>query len=590
MSYNDSIVARPSGARQTCSETTESFVRFFSDSGGSLDKRCGLAEFAEMGVGMVAVAPIPEDAVLFSIPRHLLLSVRTSLLPELCRATDSAAAQSSGLTWDKDVGVGWLPLITTMMWERWRTSPEGRSAWEQRQQQQQQHSNGSQSRSQEWGPYFDVLPKTFDTPMFWSSDELEELRGTTVVDKIGKDEASKDYFDILLPYIRSRADIFFGSAKSQEAQEQMVKTFYSIEDFHLMGSRILSRSFHVKKPEAGQEGPVGDIMDDEGEADGNEDDEMDEDGQDKDDNDGEEAEEEEEEGAEAIEAVTIVPMADMLNARFGCDNARLFYKEDVLEMRATRNIEQNEQIWNTYGEPPSSDLLRRYGYVDLANVNDVVEVAVSHLVGACLDLEQISEERTRTKREAELMARAEWWASEGLDEVFALSYAFPPSSQPPHRPEPVDPSAKELKAAASAFSEEILVAARILCLSEENFERAKKKAKMPNARIEAEEQHGSNKTMGVAELLIRALEKRRQEYPTSIEEDEELLYGQQRSEVKDLRARNAIVVRLSEKRIIEDNIRVLRGAIELGRAAAADAKKRTTTSESNGRAGKKAKR
>lgn len=32
-----------------------------------------------------------------------------------------------------------------------------------------------------WGPYMRTLPTTFDTPMFWSAEELEELQGTSVV-------------------------------------------------------------------------------------------------------------------------------------------------------------------------------------------------------------------------------------------------------------------------------------------------------------------------------------------------------------------------------------------------------------------------
>lgn len=32
-----------------------------------------------------------------------------------------------------------------------------------------------------WGPYIRTLPTEFDTPMFWSTEELGELQGTTVV-------------------------------------------------------------------------------------------------------------------------------------------------------------------------------------------------------------------------------------------------------------------------------------------------------------------------------------------------------------------------------------------------------------------------
>lgn len=35
-----------------------------------------------------------------------------------------------------------------------------------------------------WGPYMRTLPTTFDTPMFWSADELKELRGTSVVGRL----------------------------------------------------------------------------------------------------------------------------------------------------------------------------------------------------------------------------------------------------------------------------------------------------------------------------------------------------------------------------------------------------------------------
>lgn len=42
--------------------------------------------------------------------------------------------------------------------------------------------DGRQGDAQtKWGPYIRTLPTAFDTPMFWSAEELEELQGTTVV-------------------------------------------------------------------------------------------------------------------------------------------------------------------------------------------------------------------------------------------------------------------------------------------------------------------------------------------------------------------------------------------------------------------------
>ena len=50
--------------------------------------------------------------------------------------------------------------------------------------------------------------------------------------------------------------------------------------------------------------------------------------------------------------------------------ARLFYEKASLSMVAVRPIKLGEQIWNTYGDPPNADLLRRYGHVDINPLNE----------------------------------------------------------------------------------------------------------------------------------------------------------------------------------------------------------------------------
>lgn len=74
-----------------------------------------------------------------------------------------------------------------------------------------------------------------------------------------------------------------------------LSTKYSLERYHINGSRILSRSFHVGpwKPEDAQEKESADDSDDESEKD-------------------------EEDPAD----VGMTPLADLLNARFGCNNVR----------------------------------------------------------------------------------------------------------------------------------------------------------------------------------------------------------------------------------------------------------------------------
>ena len=56
---------------------------------------------------------------------------------------------------------------------------------------------------------------------------------------------------------------------------------------------------------------------------------------------------------------------------------RCFYKREALEMRCTKPIQVGEQLLNTYGNPPNSDLLRRYGFVDEPNRGDLGTLHIS---------------------------------------------------------------------------------------------------------------------------------------------------------------------------------------------------------------------
>ena len=49
-------------------------------------------------------------------------------------------------------------------------------------------------------------------------------------------------------------------------------------------------------------------------------------------------------------------------------------------MRSIRTISKGEQIYNTYGNLPNSDLLRRYGYVIPSSRDDIVEIPCEMIV------------------------------------------------------------------------------------------------------------------------------------------------------------------------------------------------------------------
>ena len=89
-----------------------------------------------------------EGTVLFTIPRLILLSTRTSALPNLLGKEDWTLL-------DK----GWTGLILCMMYEE------------------------AQGEASRWCDYLRDLPTDFDTLIYWSEDELDMLQASTIRSK-----------------------------------------------------------------------------------------------------------------------------------------------------------------------------------------------------------------------------------------------------------------------------------------------------------------------------------------------------------------------------------------------------------------------
>lgn len=49
-------------------------------------------------------------------------------------------------------------------------------------------------------------------------------------------------------------------------------------------------------------------------------------------------------------------------------------------MRSIRPIIEGDQIYNTYGNLPNADLLRRYGYVISGSKDDLVEISSEMII------------------------------------------------------------------------------------------------------------------------------------------------------------------------------------------------------------------
>ncbi|KAH7876558.1 SET domain-containing protein [Lentinula edodes] len=491
----------------------EEFLSWFQSNGGRIDlDAVGFKYFpsTEGGRGAVALKNIEKDQTLFAIPRPLTLSTKTSLLPE----------KFGPRAWkEHKLDKGWSGLILCMMWE------------------------DAQTFNSKWRCYLATLPTAFDTPMFWSEKDLKELEGTSVVEKLGKEDAERDYHDKVFRAIQSRPDLF---------PPETLSNHYSLERYHVMGSRILSRSFGVERvdidggddgeemnPEADKS--IGSAMDvdEHDETTGVEDTSIQDDSPSEDGDEGEE---------DAID-ISMVPIADLLNARFGSENAKLFYEEKELKMVTTKRILAGEQIWNTYDDLPNSELLRRYGHVDIlplpgsgkGNPADVVEIRADLVLAT---FSQQSESTSSTER-------IDWWLEEGGDDTFVLGTDY-------------------------EVPEAMVSLTRLLYLSSDEWEKAQEKSKPPKPKLDSQ----------ALNLILVVLQKRIAQYPSTMKDDEEIL---KQEPGMPLNKYQAIFVRLGEKRILENTLQRL---VTAGKARGGGTHKRKSAPAFDGsnQSTKKAKR
>ncbi|KAK2616949.1 Ribosomal lysine N-methyltransferase 4 [Conoideocrella luteorostrata] len=288
------------------SETTAFLQWFKALPGATFSDAIDIVDLRSRGAGrgIVATRDIPADTTLFTLPRNAILNSETSGL----RKTLPALFTSNGDEDDQQALDSWSALILIMMYEFFL---------------------GDQSK---WKPYIDVLPATFDTPMFWSEEELSNLQASATVNKIGKANAEELFRTHLLPAIRNNPAVF---ASSEECSDNDL-----INLAHRMGSTIMAYAFDMENDEE------------------EEDDESDGWVEDR----------------EGKSMMGMVAMADILNADAEF-NAHVNHGNHELTVTALRDIKAGDEILNYYGPHPNSELLRRYGYVtDKHSRYDVVEI------------------------------------------------------------------------------------------------------------------------------------------------------------------------------------------------------------------------
>ncbi|KAI9741922.1 MAG: hypothetical protein M1834_000311 [Cirrosporium novae-zelandiae] len=419
--------------------TTSEFISWFTtECSAKLSPKVQLADLraSGRGRGVIATHPILQGEQILEIPRDAVLCAENSklctLLPDVFDGLDP-----------------WLSLTLVLIYEL---------------------LNKEQSR---WKSYIDILPIHLDNLVFWTEDELQELQGSHVKHRIGKDDANSMFMDRIAPIVRQHPSIFL--PPQQNAFENSIGKQNLLDLCHWAGSIISSYAFDLEKPDSNG------------------------------DND-EQGEEEDEDEAEEEVPKGMIPMADMLNADADRYNARLFANK-TWTMEATRAIEVNEEILNDFGEMPSSELLRKYGYVT-GNYSkyDVVEFAFEEHVKRALEGAIDLAPEKKASRISFLKKH------DILDEVYLLE------NNPDGNPK---------------FEDRLLYTIFTLVVSDGAFQRLQSGKKIPKVDNDA----------SVLDILMKLIRIRMDDYATSIEEDNQLLRGI----LDKSHLRFAIMVRLGEK-------------------------------------------
>lgn len=135
------------------------------------------------------------------------------------------SGQAEGEAEDQDGEIGaeapdqWLSLILVMMYEFLHQSTSF------------------------WRDYLQVLPDSFETPMFWSLEELSHLQASSLIEKIGKEQAEDIFRSRLLPVIRKYAEVFYPNGTASLSDQNLLSLA------HRMGSAIMAYAFDLENDE-----------------------------------------------------------------------------------------------------------------------------------------------------------------------------------------------------------------------------------------------------------------------------------------------------------------------------------------------------
>ncbi|KAI8923247.1 hypothetical protein BC831DRAFT_43031 [Entophlyctis helioformis] len=393
-----------STAASTTSEQTVSATerlarleRWFKRNGIAYDReRISIRTSPSGSYSVVALQDLPEDelgSVLCAIPKDAVLSVRNTGIADIL--------EEAGIT-------GLLGLSIAVMFER---------------------SKGAESP---WADYLDSLPPHEDIPLFWTKAQLAELKGTSTSRRVASDlkQLREEYNDTILPLVKEHSDVFVVAKSTYDdfaaATSLVTSRAFQVDDYHGNSMVPLADLFnhrtdgeHVHFETNGDVcvhcGSNGDCACEMFDEDGDEEEEDDEDAEWEDEEDedeqhvgagkkhshahshadggccdhdhghghgrGDETEDDDDDDAASCPSELYDEEGDSEDDTMGTDmeNDADFIPNtggDMIEMVVYTPFSKGDEVYNTYGDKSNTDLLNRYGFVEMNNPYTTVTIDI----------------------------------------------------------------------------------------------------------------------------------------------------------------------------------------------------------------------
>lgn len=251
------------------------------DDNGAIYKNVEICQFQDSGYGFKTKEVIEENELWLTVPRSMMLS------------QESCASSAIGALISKDPILSQMPNISLALYLlHERCNPESF-----------------------WSPYIKILPDSYDTPMYFTLEELQSLRGSNAFD-----EAIKLCRNVARQYA------YFCKIIKSDAQDLALKDWFTYDSYRWAVSTVMTRQNFVPT----------------------------QDGSNK--------------------QLVLVPLWDMCNHSNGKLATDFNPEKDQLESYVFRTFEAGEQLHMFYGNRCNADFLLHNGFVYSENRFDSVAV------------------------------------------------------------------------------------------------------------------------------------------------------------------------------------------------------------------------